>query len=501
MHPLTQLDRARAWIILFALVVSLPTLAVEFLPLVDYPNHLARQYVIAHHDHSEILQRYYEYDWKFIVAIAMDVFVQLFAHIAGLEWSMRLFAWAALLAPFAGALVLARVLHGTFYGPVIWSSLFVFSASYLYGFINFTLGVGVALALYAAWIATRDASPVWRTPGFTAAAIGLILIHGHAFGIYALLVAGFEISRKLGQWIGGRRFDFQEGVATLKEAAIASVHVLVPIALFFLLSPTSDRMAMVTDFEPGLKISYLINPMVFFSPAVELLLSAMFGAVLAAGVLTGRIGIRFDQILSVGFILLALVFLPFCIFGNCFADFRVPTPLAFAAMAVLRFKTPARHRQSLIALNAVVAVLLITRTAEIGREWTAAQAPIKAMEEALQQVPRGAKLLAIRDTHPMEPSGILDRSPGFWQWPVHAVTEREAFVSTLFGSKNHQGLSFRPGLPEHLTPIQHLDRKVVQGFDYVMITDQERLSIPPEVGCAVVATGPRFTLCRLGGGS
>ncbi|HUB97284.1 MAG TPA: hypothetical protein VL993_15285, partial [Stellaceae bacterium] len=65
---------AALFIVLFAVAV-VPVLRSGVLPLVDYPNHLARMAIIARLPHDPILQHYYALAWRPIPNLAMDVLV------------------------------------------------------------------------------------------------------------------------------------------------------------------------------------------------------------------------------------------------------------------------------------------------------------------------------------------------------------------------------------------------------------------------------------------
>ena len=44
-------------------IVQIPVWSVRIPPLVDYPNHLARMHILAHHHETPLLQKYYLIKW------------------------------------------------------------------------------------------------------------------------------------------------------------------------------------------------------------------------------------------------------------------------------------------------------------------------------------------------------------------------------------------------------------------------------------------------------
>ena len=57
---------------LLAAIVLYPIAMVRVPGLEDYPNHLARMYILSHYNESEALQRFYEVRWRPIPYLGMD---------------------------------------------------------------------------------------------------------------------------------------------------------------------------------------------------------------------------------------------------------------------------------------------------------------------------------------------------------------------------------------------------------------------------------------------
>ena len=58
-----------------ALFACLPVLLCETLPLIDYPNHLARMHILSALSRSAQLQNYYAIMWQPLPNLAMDLTV------------------------------------------------------------------------------------------------------------------------------------------------------------------------------------------------------------------------------------------------------------------------------------------------------------------------------------------------------------------------------------------------------------------------------------------
>src|SRR5947209_5503053 len=80
-----------ALIAAFLTVALIPLFICSPLPLADYPNHLARMYIISSLSHSPTLQRYYEVHWQLIPNLALDLIVPQLARLVPVERAMLMF--------------------------------------------------------------------------------------------------------------------------------------------------------------------------------------------------------------------------------------------------------------------------------------------------------------------------------------------------------------------------------------------------------------------------
>src|SRR5215472_7245124 len=109
-----RLDGAKfaALFLILAILAALPILLCETLPLVDYPNHLARMHILSTLKSSALLQSYYEIAWRPLPNLAMDLTVPPLARWLPLAWAGKAFVVASLCLMSGGAAMLHRVLFG-----------------------------------------------------------------------------------------------------------------------------------------------------------------------------------------------------------------------------------------------------------------------------------------------------------------------------------------------------------------------------------------------------
>src|SRR2546421_6878789 len=129
-------DRSVA-IVVFALLAAaslLPVLLTPIPAMVDYPNHLARMYILSQNGTPDA-NPHYEVAWAFYPNLGMDLLVPQMARLISVENATRLFLLLSQLLIVGGALLLEWARKGR--GP-----LAGFAAVALPYFLPLSLGLG-----------------------------------------------------------------------------------------------------------------------------------------------------------------------------------------------------------------------------------------------------------------------------------------------------------------------------------------------------------------------
>ncbi|MSP00481.1 MAG: hypothetical protein EXR07_05440 [Acetobacteraceae bacterium] len=214
------------WSVLSGLCLLLlaPLTLADLPPLLDYPNHLARLFVLAFVDADPVLARFYQPHWAIIPNLALDLTVPpllraLPVHVAG-----RIVIGVILLLPVLGAVAWHRALTGRMsYWPLA-SVLFVYNAALLRGFLNFIASVGLALLFAAVWVAWRDRRPGLTILAVSLGAVALFLCHLTGLLFFAILIGAHEMA-----WVRGRPVRAGK---ILWRVAVGAVVFAVPAILY-----------------------------------------------------------------------------------------------------------------------------------------------------------------------------------------------------------------------------------------------------------------------------
>jgi hypothetical protein len=122
------------------LLAAVPVFSTVLPPLVDYPNHLARMHLLA-----EGGNQFYAVHWAAIPDLAEDLIVPPLARLLPLALAGKLFLVMLFALCAGGLLWLNRFAAGGWRLWPLCGFLLLYSRVFLWGFVNYLFGVGLAL--------------------------------------------------------------------------------------------------------------------------------------------------------------------------------------------------------------------------------------------------------------------------------------------------------------------------------------------------------------------
>jgi hypothetical protein len=112
-HAIDEPSRMLWWLVMVATSAALlaPLFLIDVPPLLDYPNHLARMFVLAHPD-DPVLSRMYVPHWTIIPNLAIDLLIPPLMRVLPVYVAGRLMLAVALLLPMIGCAAYSRAVFG-----------------------------------------------------------------------------------------------------------------------------------------------------------------------------------------------------------------------------------------------------------------------------------------------------------------------------------------------------------------------------------------------------
>ncbi len=453
--------------------LALPILAVPLPMLLDYPNHLARIWLLSGGLDQGPMAAFYELDWAALTNIGIDLLAWGPGRFVPATLQGPVYIWLGAALPVLGAALLNRRLFGGWSWWQLGFGIFAWNLTLLAGFLNFNIGVGMALLAAAAepWVARQ---PGWA--GFVLRlAVGFVLgvMHAFALFLYAAVLGGLALGPQARGWFGWPRIRTVLLAVAPAVAAVALLVVLAPAlpgshtaADAAPRSPLAESLALLAD--PGRKLRNGLAAIQTYRLKPDLL--ALLFLLVPLAWAAARGWLRWHAGLFVAVAGMAVLFLAFPDFavGTGWLDRRFAQMGCILALVALRPNLPARFAP---VLAAAMLLMVAGRTAWVGWVWWQRSADVAAVERALQPVPAGALVLPLEHMPIANqvPLGrvFIDGYPSYYHLPALAVLRRQAFVPTLFTARGKQPLAVRPAFQALAVPegplasvnaLEHLDR-------------------------------------------
>lgn len=369
-------------IVALALLAAAPFLLTPLPPLTDIPGHIGR-FSVQTASPGDALLRFYGFHWTLTLNLASDALVELLhplAEVVPLVWLMCALTPLLSVLGIAG---IARQLNPRGAWTFPWALLFVYNFAFLYGFLNFTLTLGLVLIAVAAWLALRDRTGV-RALLFLLATPTVLIGHGVAGFVLIVLIVGYHV----GEAVRARRVT---GVRAIGSILLPLWPLLVSGAATVLVwrmtgarggGPTAwllDRkldavVTMLRDQDMALDVGSV------FCCALVTIVGFRSGARLrggAAGMVLGLIAL--------------FIVTPSLISGSNRIDTRLAPVIALLALALLDWSAVERRRRRAVLLTGVA--LLAARFSVTVVSFERYRQRYALEMQALPHIPTGARVL------------------------------------------------------------------------------------------------------------
>lgn len=434
-----------------AVVLAVPFFTIDVPPVLDYPNHLARYFVLAHPS-DPILSQMYEPRWAILPNLGMDVLGALLLRVTDAHVGGRMLLALSLFAPVIGVIAYSRAAFGRFtYWPLA-SGLAAYNGVFIMGFMNFLLSLGLAFMAAAGWI-------VWRRQGNTALAVivgallSAVIFLCHIFGVvlFAMLIGAFELAR-----LDTERRSGTLRVSDVIGTAILGAVTLAPALVLYLMSPLSDG-APLGPWGGLHKLWDLLTPFLLYSKQLTLVTAVAFFSAL---VLAWR-HLRFAPGIVLVLTVLGAIFVitPSAIKGGTFVDNRVALMIGLVLFAGVQLQLPSRTATT---IGVILAALIGLRSGYVASVWVSHRESIAELRSAIAKVEPGKRVLVARG-YPIEPPPGVPAAwvlPGIgWlqsHMPALLVIERRAFWPLLFADASQQPLVVKPPYDRSAHPLSDL---------------------------------------------
>ncbi|MGZ3291238.1 MAG: hypothetical protein ACXU87_24715, partial [Xanthobacteraceae bacterium] len=408
----------------------LPVLLTPIPAMVDYPNHLARMYILSQNGTPDA-NPYYEVTWALYPNLAMDLLIPQLARLISVENATRLFLLLSQLLIVGGALVLERVVKGRVQLAGFAALMFLYCLPFTWGFVNFEFGLGVALWAIAAYLTVAERAWPVRLIVNAVFVAALFAAHFFSLGIYGATLGFYELWRA------------HDRKVSYRDAGLRLVVLAIPVvALFAVMRSTagtigSEGTAWALEFKPLWPFRIMNGYNLTVSAASVLALMTLLYFAARRGILKLEpAGIW----LASGFALLYLA-IPSMLLGTSFVDLRMIPAAALIIPAFCSLSLPSR-RWTMAALT-VVSGITLANLAVVSVVWLSYRVDYASIIESFHKIDRGSLVLVGSSGDGEDPPfNDLTQYPMAYA-PTLAVHYASAFVPNLFTEVGKQPVQAR----------------------------------------------------------
>ena len=406
-----QRKRAALWVALFLLLASslaIPLFLVHEPPLLDYPNHLARTFVLDHlHDPAFHFSDYYRADWKPYPYVLWDILMVALQQFLPVETAGKLmlaFAWVLL--PVSVAWFLWQANRSEMKLAVLGCALSYYSL-FLWGFVAYQLGVSFCFLMLGTWLWYRRQPSVTRAVLFAAITFATYFAHLEGFASAAIILVLYEANS----------FQWSE--------ALRLAGFLAPPSLLFLWARPGLSETHTVEWRPfaeKLLTLYTVPGVAYDDVTARIVLGGFLLCFLLAVVRNRELRVNRRWLVTALLFFAVFLLLPYA-WGETFdLDVRLVPPFCLLGLAVFRVG----RRANWIALVAIALVAL--RVFDIAGGFRSEAEKSPRMDRAIEHIDRNARVFPLVDTC-SDDDPLDDYYIHYW---AYAVIRRGAISPYLF---------------------------------------------------------------------
>lgn len=430
-----------AWICACCVVSCAPLLLVTIPPLVDYPNHLARLYLLDNLAEDQVLSKYYIANWSLIPNLAMELLAPPLLSLFSIETAGRILVGFSITLFVSGSAVFAAFVYGEKSPfPVIVGGILSLNGFLLSGLLNFQISIGFAL-----WAAAFLLFFYRRRRNYVSLALsivcGLAAYFAHLYGFIFLLAAMISVEVA--------RTEPTLSVATVRRSLLAAIALSTIPLILLLNSPTSE--ANTIEWSPLVpKISQGFIVFSVYDKWILVVTCVAAAAVMGLAAL-GRIRVAPAAFCAVAILGTLFALAPSQIGSTFWVDTRVSLLVCVAGFCGIRLSRAPRVVRHVVLSLAMC--LFLFRTVHISEAWASTTDDIREFRSMSEMIQPGSRVLVVRTGNDFRTHGrklafgwrLNLVGPTYSHMGALVVLNRRSFWPGIFMEKSQQPISTTRG--------------------------------------------------------
>jgi hypothetical protein len=443
--------------------------------MVDYPNHLARCYILAHYHDNPFFQQRYILDHSPLPNLAIDLIVTPLLRILPLIVAGKVFLSIAAALYVLGCSAVGRAVTGKPNWLALVCAFTFYNSQLLYGFVNYVFGIGVFLCVFAFWFRVRNAISPLRF--FLLCLLSLATFLAHLSSVVFLGFACCTIA--LLDFVRDRR---------IRSLIVKLAWLACPLVLMVGFMKSSGRVGSIAWHPLTGKLLSLLAPVRSYSLAMDLGVAVVL-LFCALPLLKGSKVHSAAAVTGLVFFIL-YVATPYTLFTASGVDLRYVVP----GFLLLALSIEPRRRSWQKAAITVALAAMVIHTGSIAANWLNISRRSEQVLAMGQYLPAGARVYALDSGNGL--STKLDS--GYIHIIEFWTISHNADISTLFALPGEQPLVFRQPPCEGSERAIPAWKQCLASYDYMWTNDPPTLLRQEILRIATpVAVWEKVTLWRV----
>lgn len=459
-----------------------PLLIADVPPVLDYPNHLARLLLLHVGPDDPVVGRIFTPAWSILPNLAIDLIGPPLLRILPVHDAGRCLLALMLLVNLAGVVALHRAYFGQRSFWPLGTALVAYNSSFLFGFMNWQVGSGLAMVFAAGWVRWRDRYPAATIAGAALASVVLFFCHLMGVAFFLLLILSADVIHL---------HDVRSAVRRLAGLAPAACGPMI-LALSTRLSGAPLATHWVT---PAIKLENAAGSFLNYVWPLDMGSAVLVFGGTCLGIALGYLVLAPRARFALVALPVIYVVLPFDLMSTSYLDVRVPVMAGYLVFAGIDFaRVGSRARGAILAGGAA---LFAVRMAVVMVVWAGHRDDLAQLRRVIAGVPPGATVLLMsvprKDAPDYWEAGPRSRALSNtlrtdFHLPALILIERGAYWSVLFANPAQQPIRLRPRY-EHLKAASErfpqyaelhaqadLALPLLRGFDYMLLLEAGAVS-------------------------